>query len=143
MNVDTLREVFSELYLRVTEYSRLVHSKHDGCGVHEFKLVPEFSISIGKLNINKEEVELILNFFACFDNSLNSRYGIHFENIKDEYTINTKSHVNAKVFETILWNCVNNMGHDDLLKLYSIFSDKSKQQKIKDTFNNEVGVLFF
>jgi hypothetical protein len=35
------------------------------------------------------------------------------------------------------------LSDDDLLKLHSIFSDKSKQQKIKDTFNNEVGVLFF
>ena len=35
------------------------------------------------------------------------------------------------------------MSDDDLLKLYSIFSDKSKEQKIKDTFNNEVGVSFF
>jgi hypothetical protein len=35
------------------------------------------------------------------------------------------------------------MSDDDLLKLHSIFNDKSQQQKIKDAFNNEVGVLFF
>lgn len=143
MNVKTLKIVFNELYLRLTEYSRLVYSKHQSAPVEDFKTAPQFSFSIKNLSIGNDDIELILNFFACFDNSLNSRYGIHYENTKDEYTINTKSHINAKVFETILWNCINNMSDDDLLKLYSIFSDKSKQQKIKETFNNELGVLFF
>ena len=143
MNVETLKIVFNELYLRLTEYSRLVYSKHQSSPIDDLKTAPQFSFSIKNLGINNNDIELILNFFACFENDINSRYGIHYENTKDEYTINTKSHVNAKVFETILWNCINNMSDDDLLKLYSIFSDKSKQQKIKDTFNNEVGVLFF
>lgn len=143
MNVETLKIVFNELYLRLTEYSRLVYSKHQSAPIEELKTAPQFSFSIKNLCINNSDIELILNFFACFENSLNSRYGIYYENIKDEYTINTKSHVNAKVFETILWNCINNMNDEDLLKLHSIFSDKAKQQKIKDTFNNEVGVLFF
>jgi hypothetical protein len=143
MNVETLKIVFNELYLRLTEYSRLVYSKHQSAPIEELKTAPQFSFSIKNLCINNSDIELILNFFACFENSLNSRYGIYYEGIKDEYTINTKSHVNAKVFETILWNCINNMSDDDLLKLHSIFSDKSKQQKIKNTFNNEVGVLFF
>ena len=143
MNVETLKIVFNELYLRLTEYSRLVYSKHQSAPIEDLKTAPQFSFSIKNLGISNNDIELILNFFACFENSLSSRYGIHYENTKDEYTINTKSHINAKVFETILWNCINNMSDDDLLKLHSIFSDKSKQQKIKDTFNNEVGVLFF
>jgi hypothetical protein len=143
MNVETLKIVFNELYLRLMEYSRLVYSKHQSAPIDDLKTAPQFSFSIKNLGISNNDIELILNFFACFENGLNSRYGIHYENTKDEYTINTKSNVNAKVFETILWNCINNMSDDDLLKLYAIFSDKSKQQKIKDTFNNEVGVLFF
>lgn len=143
MNVETLKIVFNELYLRLTEYSRLVYSKHQSAPIEDFKTAPQFSFSIKNLGINNHDIELILKFFACFENSLNSRYGIHYENTKDEYTINTKSHVNAKVFETILWNCVNNMSDNDLLKLYSVFSDKLQQQKIKDTFNNEVCLLFF
>ena len=143
MNAETLKIVFNELYLRLTEYSRLVYSKHQSAPIDNLKTAPQFNFSIKNLGVSNNDIELILNFFACFENNLNSRYGIHYENTKDEYTINTKSHVNAKVFETILWNCINNMSDDDLLKLYSIFSDKSKQQKIKDTFNNEVGVLFF
>ncbi|QED22981.1 hypothetical protein Deia_00173 [Candidatus Deianiraea vastatrix] len=143
MNVKTLKIVFNELYLRLTEYSRLVYSKHQSAPIDDLKTAPQFSFSIKNLDISNNNIELILNFFACFENSPNSRYGVHYENTKDEYTINTKSHINAKVFETILWNCINNMSDDDLLKLYSIFNDKSKQQKIKDTFNNEVGVSFF
>ena len=143
MNVETLKIVFNELYLRLTEYSRLVYSKHQNAPIDDLKTAPQFSFSIKNLGVSNSDIELVLNFFACFENSLNSRYGIHYENTKDEYTINTKSHVNAKVFETILWNCIHNMSDDDLLKLHSIFSDKSKQKKIKDTFNNEVGVLFF
>ncbi len=143
MNVETLKIVFNELYLRLTEYSRLVYSKHQNAPIEDLKTAPQFSFSIKNLGTGNNDIELILKFFACFENDINLRHGIYFENIKDEYTINTKSHVNAKVFETILWNCINNMGDDDLLKLHSIFSDKSKQQKIQDTFNNEVGVLFF
>ncbi len=143
MSVEMLKLILNELYLRLTEYSRLVYSKHQSAPIDDLKTAPQFSFSIKNLCISNNDIELILNFFACFENSLNSRYGINYENTKDEYTINTKSHINAKVFETILWNCVNNMSDDDLLKLYSIFSDKSQQQKIKDTFNNEVSVLFF
>ena len=143
MNVETLKIVFNELYLKLTEYSRLVYSKHQSAPVEDFKTAPQFSFSVKNLGVSNNNIELILNFFACFDNSVHSRHGIYFENIKDEYTINTKSYVNAKVFETILWNCIHNMSDDDLLKLHSIFNDKSQQQKIKDAFNNEVGVLFF
>lgn len=52
MNVETLKIVFNELYLRLTEYSRLVYSKHQNAPIEELKTAPQFSFSIKNLALD-------------------------------------------------------------------------------------------